>query len=96
MSESWDNETWEDKINEFARLLTKGEVPEGVEIGRLPKLSKKAAESVIWFLQEITGIIPDHFEMCKECGDWFDYRNSGCHIEGKKGGFYCEGHLPLI
>lgn len=42
-----------------------------------PKLSKKAAFSVIYYLQERLGIIEDNYEMCKKCGNIYDSYNEG-------------------
>jgi hypothetical protein len=43
-----------------------------------PKLSKRQAWHLIWFLQEFTGVIPDHFELCHGCGEVFDSYTEGC------------------
>jgi hypothetical protein len=94
MAEEWDDETWQDRINEFGRFLTKGETPEGVEVGRMPKISRQAANSIIWFLQEVTGVFPDNFEQCRECGEWFNYDNEGVCRNKRPAGFFCDAHTP--
>jgi len=58
---------WLDKIQELVNYLTDGELPEGVEC-KSPKLSPSMAQNVLWFLQEITKIIPDNFAICDGCG----------------------------
>lgn len=86
-----DGRNWETRINEFARYLM-GEVPEGVKTRKL-RLSRTAAMSVIWFLQEVTGALPNNFEMCCVCGEMYDDASEGCHKDNT-GKFYCENHIP--
>jgi hypothetical protein len=64
----FDNEMWIQKLNELFDFLTGAGLPEGVRC-KMPKLTKSNAMTVIWFLQEITGIIPDNYDVCAVHGD---------------------------
>lgn len=50
-----------------------------------PKVSKETAISIIYYLQEVMGIVPDTYESCKKCSDFYDSGNEGCLA------MYCEG-----
>ena len=67
-----------EKVEEFYEFLQQTKLPEGTHC-KIPKLSKKAAFNIIWFLQEITGVLPDSIEQCtrRGCGELFD-----THAEG--------------
>jgi len=73
------SEKWLSKINKLHRFL-QGELPKEVSMKYKPKLSPTLAWDVIWFLQEITRIIPDNFERCSQCGDIFDSWTEGIHV----------------
>ncbi len=80
--------SWEDRIQELYKFLTAGIVPTGVTLGRWRNLSPSAAGSLIWFLQEITEVLPDHFDQCASCKDVFDSHCEGGYDE-KQGRSYC-------
>jgi hypothetical protein len=86
----FDNEKWLEKLNELFDFLTGRGLPEGVTC-KMPKLSKRKARGVIWFLQEITGIIPDNYDVCAVHGN---IENTDCmfhfDINNK---YYCESAL---
>jgi len=77
---------WEEKLNELLEYLTTGNLPEGVHC-KSPKMSPKMAKSVIWFLQEVTKIIPDEYEICEDCGEIHN-SDYGRYFE-TNGKFYC-------
>jgi hypothetical protein len=81
---------WEDKLNELLEYLTTGKLPVGVHC-KSPKMSLKKAKSVIWFLQEVTKIIPDEYEICARCGETHN-SGYGRYFE-TNGKFYCGGCL---
>lgn len=68
-----------EKIQQFHDFLTGASIPEGV-LAKSPKLKPKAAMTVIWFLQEVSRIIPDRFDMCDDCGEMFDSLSEGIHL----------------
>lgn len=75
-----------EQTNELHKFL-QGELPEGYAISDPAKLTANQASSVIYFLQEQYGLIPDTYEMCDECSEYFD-RN--CEGISTKTGFACE------
>lgn len=78
-------------IEDFEILykFLQGEPPEGVKAYN-PRLSARKAFSVIWFLQEITGVLPDNIDRCCSCDDLFDSDREGFHVEST-GRNYCDG-----
>lgn len=73
------------RVEQFHEFL-QGRLPDGVEVGHLPKLSADEAFTVIWFLQEVSEIISSSIEMCSYCGTLFDSDADG-HIG--EAGNYC-------
>ena len=60
-------------IETIMNMLTGAELPHGVSMPpQAPHLDRETAFSVIRFLQEIVRIIPDNFEMCKNCGNIYN------------------------
>lgn len=78
-------------IEEFYRFL-QGAIPESVSIAphNRPKMTKKQAFTVIWYLQEHFPLLPDNIEQCFECKELFDTHCSGLYWE-TKGRHYCDG-----
>jgi len=64
-----------------------GKLPKGVKCFA-PKLSKKNAYSVIWFLQECINCLPSKYECCSLCGEIYDSESGGHHSE-LNGKSYC-------
>jgi len=86
-----DSEKWKEKIEELYCFL-RGEKIECVVHQFRPKLSRSNAEFIIWFLQEVTGIVPQQFEFCCECeGEVYDSHREG-HYSEIKGKYYCDYH----
>jgi len=87
---------WERKLEELLKYLINGELPEGVGC-KSPKISPKMAKEVLWFLQEVTKIIPDRFAICDGCGclyseDYLKYFETN-------GKFYCDScrdYAPVV
>lgn len=61
------------KLYEFLQ----GNAVDGFIFSDPPKLSKDTAVDIIYYLQEKMHIIPDTYESCKKCGDFFD-SDDGC------------------
>lgn len=75
---------------ELYSVLQGGVPPDGWQLGSRPRLSARAALSVIWFLQERYRIIPDNFEQCCKCRDLFDSHAEGGHGDGRNSQrWYC-------
>jgi len=75
-------------VDKFYRFL-QGEVPEELTLKRPLKLSSRQAFLVIYYLQEVFGILPDNYERCKTCGDLFD----SDYAVGKKDHCYNHDYL---
>lgn len=65
-----------------------GHVPEGVSTRRFKKMNADQAFTVIWFLQEVCNLLPDHYEMCHNCQTIYDDWREG-HYNEKTGKCYC-------
>ena len=77
-----------EQVQELFDFL-QGTVPEDITLGRghKPRLTRNQAFSVIWYLQEHLGILPDHYEKCHRRGcdsDLYDSDEEGCLA------IYCE------
>jgi len=70
-----------DQIDEIMDMLTGGELPHGMRMPDQPKLMRRQAFSIVWFLQEHTGIIPSHFEMCQVCEELYDSDRGGYWLD---------------
>lgn len=78
-----------EQVREFYDMLTGAAIPDNIRLGRsAPRLSQRKAFSVIWFLQEQTGIIPDIYERCDKCGSIYDSEQEGRFTE--KRGHRCD------
>jgi hypothetical protein len=76
-------------------MLQGGEL-DGMTLAEQPKLSARAAFSVIYYLQEELGIIPDTYEACAVCGELYDADCDG-HVvsEDTIDGWYEENGISL-
>lgn len=72
-----------------------GRLPASVSMTKPPKLSAKKAFEVIWFLQEVSGLVSSNFELCGYCGYIYDSDSEG-HSSEENGQFCgsCEHHCP--
>lgn len=82
-----------EEATELYALLRGGPPPKGFTLGNRPKLSGRAAFSVIYMLQEHYKLIPDTFEQCCKCLEMFDSHSSGLY-DDKTGRHYCDYHIP--
>ena len=53
-----------------------------------PRLSSRMAFKIIWYLQEVMGVIPDHYERCITCGCLYDSWSEGHYDE--RNGHHCD------
>lgn len=85
-----------EKVKEFLEFL-QGVTPEGLHIrrGRRPKMSRKKAFTVIWYLQEHFRVLSDSIEMCWDCGELFDTYKEGVYWTAK-GRNYCGNCCHLV
>ncbi len=95
-----------DQVIKLYDYLSEGKVPEGVHVWR-PKMSRKHAFSVIWFLQEIIHCLPDHIEQCDDCLELFDTDREGYYLDDqyklgnrtlpkKYWGSWCDNCVPNV
>lgn len=76
---------------EFYRLLTEHELPEGYVMQDLPpKMTGEQAFSLIWFLQEALCVLPDHIGRCGGCGELYDTHHEHGDFVESKGEILCE------
>lgn len=78
----------QEQVEQLFAYLTEGTLPEGCT-ARHPRLSKRKAFSVIWYLQEILEVLPDFMDQCCKCGDLFNSEREG-HVDEKSGREYCD------
>ena len=89
------NEVWNKKMEELWDFLKHRILPEGVGCG-IPKLSTQAAMNIVWFLQEVTKVLPDNYDVCDICGDL--KKSDYLHYYETNGKNYCEsciGFAPV-
>lgn len=81
---TYDPESLE-SVEVLYQMLRGGELPDGMTMprGHQPRLTAKKAMSVIWFLQEQMGLIPDHYEACSVCEDLFDTWSEGTYVQSE-------------
>lgn len=72
-----------DLIIELFEFLQGKEV-EHFTLKRRPKLTKNQAFTVIYYLQERMGLIPDKYEFCDGCHELFDADYGLCHVDDKE------------
>lgn len=95
-----------DKVTELYEFLTGIAIPKDI-LAKSPKLSRKKAFTVIWFLQEQTHCLPDYIEQCRECGGLYDseregyclddqYDLNGKELPKKYWGCFCNNCVPAV
>ena len=76
-----------EEVEKFYNFL-QGEVPPELHMKRPPRLSGIMAFRIIYYLQEVMGVIPDKYERCARCGHIFDSEAEGGVKSGRN---YCGG-----
>ena len=92
------SETTLEQVQEFHSWLQGKSCPDGIEFTHLLKLTPEEAFCVIYYLQEELEILPDSYEMCRECKDIYDSYNEGAYINEDstviKDGEEIDGNFP--
>lgn len=70
----------QEAVEMFFDFLQGLDCPERLTIKHQPHLTAEEAFSVIYYLQEIMEILPDNYEMCRECGSIYDADWEGAAI----------------
>ena len=94
------------KVRVLYEFLQGEGLPKGVECPT-PKLSSKMAFNIIWFLQEVMGLLPDTIERCDGCGELYDSDEAGCQLDDqytlngrplpkKYWGHWCDSCIPQV
>jgi len=74
-----------EKIEELFDFLKGNALPPCfVKNRKLPKMSARAAFSIIYILQEVYHIIPDHYELCYRCKGLYDSCSEGDNLDWEK------------
>lgn len=68
-------------MRKFYEWLQGEENTENISFKTKPKLTADEAFSVIYYLQEGLGILPDYYEQCRECKCLYDSYNEGVSID---------------
>ena len=69
-----------DETEELSEFL-QGKKPEGYHLNTMPHLTEEQAWTVIYVLQEKFRLIPDHYEKCDKCGEFFNFHDEGYWLE---------------
>ena len=83
-----------EQVKEFFDFL-RGELPDGMNTIKkdIPKLRDDQAFSIIWYIQEHLGLLPDRFELCHECKQIYDTDYGGIAVDdlrdAKRMGYNC-------
>lgn len=84
-----------EKVEAFYDWLQGKSCPDGVYFAENLNLTETEAFNVIYYLQEVLGVIPDKFERCKKCGCLIDSENEGIYVCGNYVcGNYCDECRP--
>ena len=75
----------EPDIDDFSQFLQGQYMPWNLNMSHPPKMTKAMANKIIYYLQEILGVLPDKYDMCKTCGIMYDSANEGSSKEGRCG-----------
>lgn len=70
----------QEQIADFYEWLQGKNCPKGFNFKRKLNLSEEEAFSIIYYLQECLGVLPDNYERCRECGDIYDSCEEGVCI----------------
>jgi len=91
-----------EQVEQFHKWLTGEQNTEEIRCKTQPHLTVEEAFSAIYYLQEVLGVLPDNYEMCRECGRIFDSYEEGTHIDADTEGYteeacgnYCEDCVPI-
>ena len=67
----------ETEVQDFLDFLMGKYMPQNLYMKNPPKLTANMAFKIIYYMQEILGVLPDKFEMCKTCKQIYDSENGG-------------------
>jgi hypothetical protein len=65
-----------EQVEDLVTMLTGGDTG-GVHLAHQPALTREQAFSVLYYLQEVLFLVPNHYEMCAKCKLLYDSGNGG-------------------
>jgi hypothetical protein len=71
-------------VNKFSQWLQTGESQEEISIdtdSKPPRMNAQQAYAVVFYLQEVIGLVPDSYELCARCQNIFDFDNEGMYLD---------------
>lgn len=87
-----------EQVEQFIEMLTGGDLPDGMTLANQPELTSRQAFSVVYYLQEILRLIPDHYEVCAWCHQLYDSYRGGHSIDiddAEHDSWYKDCGIPL-
>lgn len=69
------------QIRNFVSFLRGDLRDDGVKIHHMPELNDEQSMSILWYLQEVLPVIPDHYECCSRCGVVIDTDAEGTYLD---------------
>ena len=77
------DDTMLEQVQSLMDMLTGEPIDEKImHLAHQPKLTRKEAFSMVYYLQEEMHLIPDRFEMCSKCEVLYDSFNEGGTLQG--------------
>ena len=70
-----------EEVEQFMSLLTGEYLPDRWTLDNVPKITRREAFTVVYYLQECLGVLPDHYEQCNICGEMYDTERGGFTID---------------
>lgn len=86
----WTEETYVRKFEQLYQMLTTQQLPKGVQLSEVPKLSPNKAISLLWFLEEVLELSPQiEMAQCACCKRVFSFCLEGGDSCPKCGKTFC-------
>jgi len=70
-----------EQVQQFMSLLTGDWLPDHWTFDNVPKITRREAFVVIYFLQEYLPVLPNHYEQCSVCEEMYDSEYDGFTID---------------
>ena len=71
-----------EEVMEFIAMLTGKRLPDCWEPSDIqPKLTPRQAFTIVYYLQEFLGVLPDHYEQCGVCEELYDSECGGFSVD---------------
>ena len=70
-----------EQVEQFMRMLTGEWLPEHWTPDNVPKMTQREAFTVVYYLQEVLRVLPNHHDQCGVCGELYDSECDGFTID---------------